>query len=60
MQCWQPQWGCIPQPKVAVLGYLGERGAVTIVRNPNGVASPSPRLPYSATLGTRRTKAYNV
>lgn len=26
--CRNPDWGCILQPKVAVLGYLGKLGAV--------------------------------
>src|SRR5258705_430657 len=38
-------------------GTRGERRPTMCDRNPNGVASPSPRLPYSATLGTRRTSA---
>src|SRR5438270_9284361 len=40
----QPQRGCVSEPKVAVLG-LGTRRARA---NPNGVASQSPRLLYSA------------
>ena len=31
----QPQRGCVPQPKVAVLGYLGSRDS-------NGVRNPKP------------------
>src|SRR6185295_3123389 len=73
----QSQRDCVPQPKVAVLGYLGNlaprlaptptglrptaQGCRTrlpweprtaMSPNPNGIASHSPRLPYSATLGT--------
>src|SRR6185436_4675458 len=72
----QSQRDCVPQPKVAVLGYLGNlvprlapiptglrstaQGCRTrlpwepraaISPNPNGIASHSPRLTYSATLG---------
>ena len=44
--------GCIVQPKVAVLGYPGrQRPEELVVANPEGVASFSPGLPYSATLG---------
>src|SRR5216683_656677 len=73
----KPQRGCVPEPKVAVLSYLGNTGAATASTptglcpraqgcctqlpwehrrrdslNPNGVVSQSPRLLYSATLGT--------
>src|SRR4029453_330960 len=45
----QPQRGCVPKPRVAVLRYPGIGGVE--FTNPNGVASQSPGLRYSATLG---------
>src|SRR6185436_17918098 len=76
----QPQRGCVPQPRVAVLSYPGEDAVQSFVTtptglrptaqgcctqlpwgtlamihcNPNGVASHSPGLLYSATLGGTR------